>query len=252
MAVAVSDRLGVGLLTVTPWQHTCANGRAIATALAGRPGYRRRFLICNLPGFFTASAEVQAAAAGLLVPAGVYVTLCSHARNSGRCGDSAATRHSISSRAGLLRCACLAGLRGLFPSFRTPRLERRARGGLDHLGAIGLLHLAAALASAWFLRRRVLFVFSASFLALGFACLLLPDPHRVALASIFYPIGVSLYSGGIGRLSVSACFGCFCNRSVAAGRMALRHRGLVRLRHGNRDGQNLGYVPSLFVLWQGQ
>jgi len=195
MYVAFLIGAGLGLLTVTLVTHlrqwTGNRNPLLLVGLGTGTGY----LICNLPTFFTASAEVQATAAGLLCIAGVYIT---HCPTPAIYEDTKSLPRPTIPFLRVLACfAALVWLdsAAFFIIQDTPALKAGTWEGSLHLGANGLLHLAAALASAWFLRRRGLsFVLSASFLALGFACLLLLDSHRVALASIFYPIGVSLYS----------------------------------------------------------
>src|SRR5271165_6167129 len=77
----------------------------------------------------------------------------------------------------------------------TPSLKAGTWGGPVHLWAIGILHLAAALGSAWLLQRRsVKLVLFLAFSALAIACLLLLDQTRTFAASLLYPVGVSLYS----------------------------------------------------------
>jgi cytochrome c oxidase cbb3-type subunit 2 len=120
------------------------------------------------------------------------------------------------------------------------------------MGANGLLHLGAALASVWLLRRRGLsFVLSASFLALGFACLLSLDPHRIALASVLYPIGVSLYS--VALVAYPSLLAP-CSSAAERGRQAgwlYAIAGWSGSAMGIGMAQNLGYVPPLFVLAAG-
>jgi cytochrome c oxidase cbb3-type subunit 2 len=115
-----------------------------------------------------------------------------------------------------------------------------------------LLHLSAALASAWFLRRRDFsLVLSAAFFALGAACLLLLSPHRVALASIFYPIGVSLYSVAlVAYPSLLSPASSTAERGRQAGWL-YAIAGWSGSAMGIGMGQNLGYVPPMFVLGAG-
>jgi cytochrome c oxidase cbb3-type subunit 2 len=252
MAVAFLIGAGLGLLTVTLATHLRQwTGNRNPLLLAGL-GTGTGYLVCNLPGFFTASAEVQAAAAGLLCLAGVYVTLCpTHVTQE----DAEIPPQPAIPFLRVLACfVALVWLdsAAFFIIQNTPDLKAGTWAGSIHLGAIGLLHLAAALASAWFLRRRgLLFVFSASFLALGFACLLLLDPHRVALASIFYPIGVSLYSVAlVAYPSLLASAASVQERGRQAGWL-YAIAGWSGSAMGIGMGQNLGYVPPLFVLVAG-
>ena len=126
----------------------------------------------------------------------------------------------------------------------TPALKAGTWQGSLHLWANGLLHLAAALASAWLLRRRGLsLVLSAAFLALGVACLLLLDPDRALLASIFYPIGVSLYSVAlVAYPSLLAPAASAAERGRMAG-WIYAIAGWTGSAMGIGMGQNLGHVP---------
>jgi cytochrome c oxidase cbb3-type subunit 2 len=130
----------------------------------------------------------------------------------------------------------------------TPALKAGTWQGTFHLWANGLLHLAAALASAWFLRRRGLSpVLIAAFLALGVACLLLLDPDRALLASVFYPIGVSLYSVAlVAYPSLLAPAASAAERGRMAG-WIYAIAGWAASAMGIGMGQNLGHVPPVFV-----
>jgi cytochrome c oxidase cbb3-type subunit 2 len=194
MAVALLIGAGLGLLTVTLVTHlrTWTGDRnplfkvALGTGIA--------YFVCNLPLFFTASPQLQTAIAGLLCIAGICVTLLHE--------TTPATIQTIQPPAfsflrALASFAALVWLdsAAFFIIQHSPALKAGTWQGAAHLWANALLHLLAALASAWLLSKRGLsFVLSASFLALCCACLLLLDPHRVLEASVFYPIGVSLYS----------------------------------------------------------
>ena len=134
----------------------------------------------------------------------------------------------------------------------TPALKAGTWQGTLHLTLNGVLHLAAALASAWLLRRKGLSkTLSLAFLALACACLLLLDPHRAVLASVFYPIGVSLYSVALvaypALLSPSST-------TAERGRQAgwiYAIGGWFGSAMGIGMGQNLGHIPWLFVLCAG-
>jgi cytochrome c oxidase cbb3-type subunit 2 len=135
---------------------------------------------------------------------------------------------------------------------KTPALKSATWEGSIHLSANGALHLLAALASVWLLRRRgLLFVLSASFLALGIACLLLLDPQRIAWASIFYPIGVSLYS--VALVAYPALLSS-ATSAAERGRQAgwlYAIAGWGGSAMGIGMGQHLGSIPPLFVLAAG-
>jgi cytochrome c oxidase cbb3-type subunit 2 len=252
MAVSFLIGAGLGLLTVTLVTHLRQwTGNRFPLLLVGL-GTGVGYLVCNLPPFFTASAAVQASMAGLLCLAGILVTL-----RPTRITPEDAEIPPQPAVSFLRVLACFTALVWLdsaafFIIQNTPELKAGTWQGSTHLWANGLIHLAAALASAWFLRRRGLpFVLSVAFLALGSACLLLLDPGRALLASVFYPIGVSLYS--VALITYPALLGA-ATSTAERGRQAgwlYAIAGWSGSALGIGMGQNLGYVPPLFVLAAG-
>jgi len=243
---------GLGLLTVTLVTHlrqwTGNRNPLLLVGLGTGTGY----FICNLPALFTASAEIQSATAGLLCLAGVCVTLAPTAITP---DDAEVLSQPTGSF--LRALACFTALVWLDSAAfyiiqNTPYLKAGTWEGSNHLWANGLLHLGAALASAWFLSRRGLsLVLTTSFLALGIACLLLLDPQRVALASIFYPIGVSLYSVAlVAYPSLLSQAASIAERGRQAGWL-YAIAGWLGSAMGIGMGQNLGHVPSSFILLAG-
>jgi cytochrome c oxidase cbb3-type subunit 2 len=252
MAVAFLIGAGLGLLTVTLVTHLRQwTGNRFPLLLVGL-GAGVGYLICNLPVFFTASAEVQAATAGLLCLAGICITLwpASITQENAEIQPQPAVPF-------VRVLACFTVLIWLdsaafFIIQKTPGLKAGMWHGSIHLWTNGLLHLLAALAGAWLLsRRHLLFVLSASFLALGIACFLLLDPQRVTLASVFYPIGVSLYS--VALVAYPALLSPAIS-TAERGRQAgwlYAIAGWSGSAMGIGMGQNLGYVPPLFVMAAG-
>lgn len=248
IGVAFLIGAGLGLLTVTLVTHlrlwTGNRNPLMPVGLGTGLGY----LICNLPPFFTAPAELQAAAAGLMCLAGIGITLLPT--------DAQSKEADTEPRPGIpfIRVlACFAALVWLdsaafFIIQNTPALKAGTWQGGLHLWANGLLHLAAALGSAWLLRRRGLsLVLSFAFVALGSACLLLLDPNRTLLASVLYPIGVSLYSVAlVAYPSLLAPAASAAERGRRAG-WIYAIAGWAGSAMGIGMGQNLGYVPPLFV-----
>jgi cytochrome c oxidase cbb3-type subunit 2 len=243
---------GLGLLTVTLVTHLRQwTGNRNPLMLVGL-GTGAGYLICNLPAIFTASAEAQAIVAGLLCVAGTCITLCPTPATS--------QEEKIPSQRAfpfVRVLACFAALVWLdsaafFIIQNTPGLKAGTWQGSIHLWTNGMLHLLAALAGAWLLsRHRLSLVLSASFLALGIACLLLLDPHRVALASVFYPIGVSLYSVAL------VAYPALLSPAISTAERGRQAGWLYAIAgwSGSAMGigmsQNLGYVPPLFVLAAG-
>lgn len=249
-SIPVSFLIGasLGLLTVTLVTHLRQwTGNRHPLILVGL-GTGFGYLVSNLPPLFTASAEMQAVTAGLLCLAGICITLTPSPLTQ-ECTE-------IQPRSSLpFFCvlACFAALVWLdsaafFIIQSTPALKAGTWAGSLHLCTNGLLHLGAALACVWLLRRRSLsLVLCASFLALGVACLLLLDPNRIALASIFYPIGVSLYS--VALVAYPSLIGT-AKSTAECGRQAgwlYAIAGWSGSAMGIGMGQHLGYVPPFFV-----
>jgi cytochrome c oxidase cbb3-type subunit 2 len=243
---------GLGLLTVTLVTHLrCWTGNRNPLLLAGL-GTGFGYLVCNLPSLFNATAEVQAATAGLLCLAGVGVTFGPKQPQPEE--RPAAPQTNLSFLRVLICFTALVWLdsAAFFIIQKTPELKAGTWEGSIHLSANGVLHLLAALASVWLLRRRgLMFVLFASFLALGVACLLLLDPHRIALASVFYPIGVSLYS--VALVAYPALLAPVIS-AAERGRQAgwlYAIGGWFGSAMGIGMGQHLGFIPPLFVLAAG-
>jgi cytochrome c oxidase cbb3-type subunit 2 len=253
-AIAISFLIGAGLgvLTVTLVTHlrqwTGNRNPLLLVGIGTGVGY----LICNIPPFFTASPDAQAATAGLLCLVGAGITLLPTPALPEEVETHLQPGLSIPRV-----LACFAALVWLdsaafFIIQNTPTLKAGTWQGSIHLGANGLLHLGAALASAWLLRRRGLsLVLPVAFLALAVACLLLLDPGRALLASVFYPIGVSLYSVAlVAYPALLAPASSVAERGRRAGWLyAIAGWGGSAMGIGM--AQNLGYIPPLFVLAAG-
>ena len=252
LAVAFLIGAGLGLLTVTLVTHLRQfAGHRNPLLLVGL-GTGAGYLVCNFPALFTASDQTQAASAGVLCLVGICATR----------PTAAAPQPEVETRPqpafSFLRVlACFTGLVWLdsaafFIIQNTPVLKAGAWQGSTHLVVNGLLHLGAALTAAWLLSRRGLsLVLSAAFLALAIACLLLLDPGRAPLASVFYPIGVSLYSVAlVAYPSLLAPASSAAERGRQAGWL-YAVAGWCGSAMGIGMAQNLGYVPPAFVLAAG-
>ena len=249
-AVAVSFLIGagLGLLTVTLATHLRRFAGTRNPLLAVAAGTGTGYLVCNLPRFFTASAEVQILSAGILCLVGIGITLLRP--------PSPLEARGIGPQSAISFYRVLAGFTALvwmdsaafFIIQNTPALKAGTWQGTFHLWANGLLHLAAALTGAWFLRRRGLSpVLTAAYLALAMACLLLLHPDRALLASVFYPIGVSLYSVAlVAYPSLLAPAASARERGRMAG-WIYAIAGWTGSAMGIGMGRNLGHVPLVFV-----
>jgi cytochrome c oxidase cbb3-type subunit 2 len=96
-------------------------------------------------------------------------------------------------------------------------------------------------------RRGLAFTLAVAVSFLGGACLLLAEPGRAALASVAYPIGVSLYS-----VALVAYPAFLASKASARERARLAGwlyavAGWIGSGLGIGMGQNLGHIPTLFV-----
>lgn len=250
MAVSFLIGSGLGVLTVTlvtylpTWLSN--ENPLLKVGLGTGVGY----FVCNIPAFFTASPQLQAVTSAMLCLAGMFCTSPQTAASQ--------TRESQESAISFFRVViCFTALVWLdstafFIIQNTPVLKAGTWKGTSHLWADGLLHLAAALVGAWCLRRWGLsLTLSFAFLALASACLLLIDPTRAVLASVFYPAGVSLYSVAlVAYPSLLAPAASAAERGRRAG-WVYAIAGWFGSAMGIGMGQNLGYVPPVFVLLVG-
>lgn len=257
LSVALLIGAGLGILTVTLVTHlrqwTGASNPLLAVALGTGLGY----FACNIPVFFAASAEVQSLTAALLCVAALLIPLAPAA--PALVSPSRSQAHFNPLRGAsfprvLVAFTALVWLdsAAFFIIQNSPQLKAGTWQGSAHLWLNGSLHLAAALGAVWILRRRGLpAVLASAFLALGAACLLLLDPNRAALASLFYPVGVSLYSVAlVAYPSILSPAGSARERGLRAGWL-YAIAGWIGSALGIGMGQNLGHVPALFVLAAG-
>jgi cytochrome c oxidase cbb3-type subunit 2 len=252
LAVAFLIGAALGLLTVTLVTHLRQWVGNWFPLLSVGLGTGIGYLVCNFPPLFTASPKVQAAIAGGLCLAGICLPL--------RPVPEVLTQKPAQQRrpisfvrvVGCFTALVWLDSAAFFIIQNTPGLKAGTWEGSVHLWVNGFLHLAAALASAWFLRRRGLSpVLIAAFVALGGACLLLTDPNWVLLASVFYPIGVSLYSVAlVAYPALVAPAASVAERGRKAG-WIYAIAGWGGSAMGIGMGQNLGHVPPLFVMGAG-
>ena len=252
IAIAMLIGAGLSLLTVTLVTHLsqwCGDRDHLLKIGAGTGlGY----LPCNIPPFFSASPQVQAATAGLLCIAGILISPPNQVPYRAETISESTFAFPFP-----FVVACFAALVWLdsaafFIIQNTATLKAGTWQGTAHLWTNGLLHLGAALGSAWLLRRRGLsFVLSGAFFLLAYACLLLLDPLRIPLAAVLYPVGVSLYSVAlVAYPSLLSPAASVAERGRQAGWL-YAIAGWAASALGIGMGQNLGHVPSLFVAGAG-
>ena len=198
-SIAVSFLIGAGsACSPSRSSPTCANGPAIAirscsSASAPASGY----FICNLPALLhrLRRSAVRNGAA-LLCLAGIGVTLAPTSMPSRGARSSATARIPFSRVLACFTALVWLDSAAFFIIQNNPALKAGTwqgsapsvgqRRAASCCGAGQRMVSSPPQDSLWFSRCRSL--------RSAIACLLLLDPSRVALASIFYPIGVSLYS----------------------------------------------------------
>lgn len=250
MAVSFLIGSGLGLLTVTLvtylplWlgdqQHLLKVG--VGTGIG--------YFVCNIPFLFTASPQTQAIASAILCAVGIFCA----SRQTVSAGEADPPMGPPVSFPRVVICfTALVWLdsAAFFIIQNTPALKAGTWEGTVHLWANGLLHLAAAVVSALLLRRGISTPLTLAFLALAAACLLLLNPAGAILASVFYPVGVSLYSVAlVAYPSLLAPSASAAERGRQAG-WIYAIAGWAGSAMGIGMGQNLGHVPPLFVLAAG-
>lgn len=207
------------------------------------------YLVCNIPALFTAAPSSQAVTAALLCLFGIFAACKIKSSNVDVQGEMPMKETSFGIVLVSLTALVWLDSAAFFIIQNTPTLKAGTWEGTLHLWANGTLHFTAALASAYFMRRRGLsFVLSLAVISLSFACLLLHQPGQAALASLFYPVGVSLYSVAL------VAYPSFLARSTSLHQRALQASliyavaGWFGSAMGIGMGQHLRQVPIAFVL----
>lgn len=241
---------GVGLLTVTLVTHlrewTGSRNALFNVGLGTGIGY----LLCNVPSIFTASPQSQAGIAGLLSLIGIVLANFPVESSPDSEQETSQVTFAIPFALVVASFAALVWLdsAAFFIIQNAADLKAGTWQGTAHLWANGWLHLGAAFFSAFVLPRRGLsFVLALAVGSLAFACLLLLDPARALTASVFYPIGVSLYSVAL------VAYPSLLSRARTSAERARRAgwiyaiAGWMGSALGIGMGQNLGRVPPAFV-----
>ncbi len=247
-AVSLLIGTGLGLLTVTLVTHLRQFTGNSNPLLAVGVGTGFGYLACNIPGFFNAPPQLQSLAAGVLCIAGIAITFAPlPAIVEQKAAIPQSTTPFLLALLGFTALVWLDSA-AFFIIQSTPALKAGTWQGTLHLWSNGALHFTAALTSAWLLRRKGLMpVLIAAVAALGIACLLLRNPDQVLLASVFYPIGVSLYSVAlVAYPALLAPAAGNANRGRIAGWL-YAVAGWSGSAMGIGMGQHLGHVPAAFV-----
>jgi mono/diheme cytochrome c family protein len=238
---------GLGITTVTLVTHLRAwTGERLGILSVGL-GTGVAYFICNVPAVFTATPQMQATFAASLCVLAIVLPL---APSCDVADKSLALRSSIPFVVALLSFAALIWLdsAAFYIIQHTESLKAGTWVGSAHLWTNGALHFAAAVLAAVLLQRgRASAALALAFAALGIACVLLQNPALVLSASLFYPVGVSLYSVA---LVAYPSFLSSADSTAARGKQAgwiYAVAGWVGSGLGIGMGQNLGHVPVAFV-----
>ena len=249
LLVAFLIGAGLGLLTVTLVSDLMRwigdSNPLLKIALGTGVGY----LLCNLPQLFTASATAQAITAAVLCGAGIFATTGETA--PGKPIEISVVHSEIRFPHVLLCFTALVWLdsAAFYIIQHTEPLKAGTWQGSAHLWMNARLHFGGAMLGAVLLKRKgVGFVLCAAFLVLAAACLLLLDPQRALTASLFYPIGVSLYS--VALVAYPSLLASPTHRGIVAGWL-YAVAGWVGSALGIGMGKNLGHIPVAFVIAAG-
>jgi cbb3-type cytochrome c oxidase subunit II len=245
-AALVAFLIGAGLGVTTVTLVTHLNAWATRGVLDVGFGTGIAYFICNVPGVFTANPHTQAILAAALCVAAIGVPLPSPNNVLQRRDE----RMPISFPIALVSFAALIWLdsAAFYIIQHTATLRKDTWMGSAHLWSNGALHFFAAVMAAMLIRRgRVATTITLAFASLAFACLLLRDPALTLSASVFYPIGVSLYS-----VALVAYPSFLTNASSTADRARQAGwiyaiAGWIGSALGVGMGQNLGHIPLAFI-----
>ena len=184
---------GLGITTVTLVSHLRLWTGERRGILHVGLGTGLAYFLCNVPAIFTSTPQTQAIlAAGLCIVAmGLPLRLADEAPSV----DGAETQMpfvvALASFAALIWLDSAA----FYIIQHTAVLKAGTWLGSVHLWVNGALHFVTAVIAGMMLQRgRSSITLALAFAALGLACVLLQNPSLILSASLFYPIGVSLYS----------------------------------------------------------
>lgn len=249
-AAAVGFLLGsaLGLLTVTVVTHLrdWTGNRNPILKVAFGTGIT--YFFSNIPAIFTAAPERQAILAALLCAVGLSITI--RPPSSSLAPAPLARPGTISFARALASFAALVWLdsAAFYIIQHAPVLRAGTWTGDVHLWTNAFLHLMAAVAAGFLLQRgKLSSTLAGAFAALAFACVLLLNPAHAPSASLFYPVGVSLYSVALVAYPSLLTTANSPTESARQAGWIFAIAGWIGSALGIGMGQNLGRVPLLFV-----
>jgi cytochrome c oxidase cbb3-type subunit 2 len=252
-ALGISLLIGasLGLLTVTLVTHLKWWLGTEQPLLKIGLGVGLAYLICNYPGLFESSPIAMALVSAGLCLCGIVIAGSSDASEP---ETEHAPAGSASAPAFLMVLACFTALVWLdsaafFIIQNTPALKSGTWEGSRRLWQNGGVHLIAALVGAGLLKRYGLSVtLGIAFAFLGGACLLLANPSGAALASVAYPIGVSIYSVALVAYPAFLAFSNTPQERTRSAGWLYAVAGWIGSGLGIGMGENLRRIPPAFVL----
>ncbi len=248
VAVAFAIAAGLGILTVTlvanlnlwlgDWDPILMVGLGTGTG----------YFVCNVPAIFNASSRQQAILSALLCLAALAIP--NAPRNAPEVPDiKRSLRMSVPIALSSFAAFIWLDSAGFYIIQHTPELKAGTWMGNAHLWTNGCVHFCAALLAAVLLRARgSKVVFVCAIALLGGACLAVARPALALPSSLLYPGGVSFYS------VVLVAYPSFLSPAATAeGRARIAGwmyavAGWVGSALGIGMGQNLGYVPPVFIV----
>lgn len=249
--VAVSFLIGtaLGLVTVTLVMHLNTWIGTTQPHLKIGLGVGLAYFVCNCPMLFDASPSVMA-----VIPAGlcgVGISLATHPLGQDPAVSLPATRilPPFWRVLGCFTALVWLDSAAFYIIQNSPLLKSGTWEGSRRLWQNGGVHFLAALGSGVLLQRRGLSTtLSLAFVFLAGACLLLIEPGRAVLASVFYPLGVSLYSVAlVAYPAYLASTTSMQEKSRIAGRL-YAVAGWLGSALGIGMAENLRHIPPTFVL----
>ncbi|MDE3199999.1 MAG: cbb3-type cytochrome c oxidase subunit II [Acidobacteriota bacterium] len=256
IAVAFLIGAGLGIVTVTLVTYLVVWCGEQASILKTGVGVGIGYLICNIPAVFTASAKHQALFSAFVFLAVAFLPLADKNLLGPTLQSDAPskTRPYLAFPLVLIAFTALIWLdsSAFYIIQHSGVLKAGTWSGDLRLWAIGAIHFVFAIASAFLLlKKRIALVLISAFAFLGSACALLAHPALIHSAALFYPAGVSLYSVAlvIYPSSISSHYD-FGKRARQAGWL-YAIAGWIGSALGIGMGQNLGHIPTTFVLTAG-
>jgi mono/diheme cytochrome c family protein len=246
VVVAFSIGAGLGLSTVTlvaNLDRWIGQDRGILKAGIGTG---IAYALCNVPAIFAANPQSQGLLAAALCLGGIALVPSRSSVDE----DRRAPGRRFPFVVAVLSFAALVWLdsAAFYIVQHTQSLKAGTWLGSMHLWVNAALHFAAAIFAGVLLQRgRTSATLALAFGALGFACLLLSNPALILSASLFYPVGVSLYS--VALVAYPAFLSGAVSREERGRQAGILYAvaGWIGSALGIGMGQNLGHVPAPFV-----